>query len=155
MRWIVVAVGTLFASASGVSANEYFWVSSTTDEGATASLVGCNECDDISVQLECVRESRVVRITLFSNYSEKEPSGNNADRVFFHFNGKKTARSAAYRFDEMNAGWLPTVTVNMRDPLLRRFNKLDSITVEANGRKSDISLDGAKQHLRKMRRGCR
>lgn len=155
MRSMVLVLGLLAGSTAGAAAADLFWISNKTDSGASAALVGCTECDDIALQLVCDRESKIVRINLYGNAAAEKPTGRKADLVRFHFGDKKTGRAAAYAFDEMNAAYLPVVTVNVRDPLLRRIRKAESLAIEANGRKAEISMKGAEQHVKAMRRGCR
>lgn len=152
-----IALGfiAMILAASTASAADYFWISEKTDSGAMAALVGCKECDDIALRMVCDRASKTIKIDLYSNHAGSEPQGKGADRVVFRYGDKKTVRAAAMNFDEMNGAWLPTVTINARDPLLRRMLKAESLTIEANGQNADITLENAETHLKKLRRGCR
>ncbi len=155
MRIVLIFVGMVIAATTSASSADYFWISNETDTGVSAALVGCNECDDIALQMVCERDSKIIKISLFSNYASSEPQGKNADKVVFHMDDKKTVRAAAMTFDEMNAGWLPIVTINARDPLIRRILKAGSLRIEGNGTTADISLGKAAKHIKKMRRSCR
>ncbi|MBK5951448.1 hypothetical protein CH339_15395 [Rhodobium orientis] len=151
---ILTAIAFLAASLTGAASADYFWVSSKTDTGASAGLVGCRECDDIALWLDCDRATQTVRISLFSSHLAEPPTKPRQMQATFFVDDLKLRRAAGIVRDEMNAAWLPVVTINRFDPVLRRLVKGTSLAIEIDGKRSEHSLQGAEEHLAKMRRQC-
>ena len=149
----------VMSSVVGGSAAEHFWIGGKTDTGPTAGLVGCEECDDISVWLSCDRETQTIEMRLYTNYASDKPTPKKrAFRAVFQIEGKKpkTARAATFESDEMNGGWLPVIRINRFDPVVRRMIKNDgaTMTVTLLGKSASFNLKGAAPHLKKLRARC-
>jgi len=154
VRRFLVTVGFLCGWISGAVAADKFWISGDGQNGPTAGLVGCRECDDIALWLECDRATKSVDIVLFSNHLKAEPKKPKQRRVVFQIDDRKISRLAAVNFDQMNEAWLPTVRVNLADPVVNQLVKGKTLSIEIDGQTSDLSLDGAGEHLKKLRGTC-
>ncbi|MBZ8135221.1 DUF1176 domain-containing protein [Afifella sp. IM 167] len=138
------------APASGEGA--YSWRSSLTDTGASAFIAGCDQCDDVPLDVSCTLSGKdiTIRPTMVLE------TGNEGDlvEVAFEVDRDIFRRDGRLHRSDLYNGFLPEVSIEESDPLLYAMSLGSNLTVSMGPERTNLTLKGSAAALRTMRSAC-
>jgi len=132
--------------------NEYSWRSSLTDSGASAFIAGCDECDDIPLDVSCTLAGNdiTIRPTMVLQ------NGNDGDlvEVAFEIDRDLFRRDGRLHHSQLYNGFVPEITIQGSDPLLYAMSLGSDLTISMGPERTRLTLKGSANALRTMRSAC-
>ncbi|MBK1622435.1 hypothetical protein [Afifella marina] len=147
--------GTQAPAAAGStepSSDSYSWRSSLTDSGAAAFIAGCDQCDDVPLDISCTLAGG--DITVRPTIAIESALEGDLVEVAFEVDRDIFRRDGRLHQSELYGGFVPEVTIKESDPLLYALSVGDSLNVAVGQQRLDLTLKGSAAALRTMRSAC-
>ncbi|MDQ0326685.1 hypothetical protein J2R99_002554 [Rhodopseudomonas julia] len=140
------------SGSSETSGDSYSWRSSLTDSGAAAFIAGCDQCDDVPLDISCTLAGG--DITVRPTIAIESALEGDLVEVAFEVDRDIFRRDGRLHQSELYGGFLPEVTIKDSDPLLYALSVGESLNVAVGQQRLDLTLKGSAAALRTMRSAC-
>ncbi|WP_414833300.1 hypothetical protein [Afifella sp. YEN Y35] len=134
------------------SGDSYSWRSSLTDSGAAAFIAGCDQCDNVPLDISCTLAGS--DITVRPTIAVESALEGDLVEVAFEVDRDIFRRDGRLHQSELYGGFVPEVTIKESDPLLYALSVGDSLNVAVGQQRLDLTLKGSAAALRTMRSAC-
>ncbi|WP_026379541.1 hypothetical protein [Afifella pfennigii] len=140
------------AAAMTETPADYAWRMSRTETGASAFIAGCDECDDVPLSVTCTISGNDV--TIRPALGVEGANQGDLVEVAFEIDRDIFRRDGRLAYSELDAAFLPEITVEPSDPMLYALALGNDLTVSMGQQRARLTLKGSAAALRSMRAAC-